>query len=161
MLHAQVPSSHLGFTAIQNLQEKHLSDRPAVPSLPQLLGDINGKYPFPSLSSQSLCLNSLSSVKSPSWFHDGASQFWTWRSQVIMPAAELQPGHMSMLQSSRPLMEAHKLTALIWKPFLDQALLETLDFLHFFHFPSVTWSNHFSSYKNWNWEHTTLISKHL
>lgn len=153
-----MPSSHLGFTAIQNLQEKHLSDRPPAPSLTQLLVDINGKHPFPSISSQSLC---LSSVKGPSWFHDGASQFWTWHGQVISPAAELQPGHMSMLQSSRPLMGAHKLTALIWKPLLDQALLKTLDFLHFFHFPSVTWSNHFSSYKNWNWERTTLISKHL
>lgn len=80
-----------------------------------------------------------------------ASPTYHWPLFPILQQQQSQvSGHRSTLQSSHPLTELsvyrdHKLTALVWIPFLDKALLDTFHFLHFFHFPFVTWSSTFSS----------------
>lgn len=157
MSHPQVPSAHRGFVASQNLQEKHFPDWTCCMHAPlhdwsPLAEDIYEGHPFLSISSPNLYLISVMGPSHLILLHEEASSFWKQHLQTASLAssphtpASAEPNpqtqeHVAELTSSygiASLCRGHKLTALVWIPFLDQTLLETLDFLHFFHFPSVT-----------------------
>lgn len=78
-----------------------------------------------------------------------ASLFWKQHLQALTspsphppaaaePSPQTQEYSAELTSPSQIVCRGHKLTALVWIPFLDMTLLVAFDFLCFFHFPSVT-----------------------